>query len=102
MHVQIITYQLRDTTEEQYLAICEGLAPTFAAMPGLLNKVWIADQAANTYGGVYVWNDRAAMARFMAGDVAAGVASHPNLANVTSRDYGVLDGPTRATSRLKA
>jgi quinol monooxygenase YgiN len=102
MHVQIITFNLNGVTEAQYLASAEELAPTFAAMPGLLSKVWTADQAANTYGGVYVWKDRAAMDSYMAGGVAAGLIADPNLVNVTSSDYGVLAGPTRVTSRLPA
>jgi quinol monooxygenase YgiN len=101
MHVQIITFNLKDTTEAEYLALAENLAPTFAAMPGLLTKVWLADPAANTYGGVYLWKDRAAMDSYMAGDIAAGLRANPHMANVTSRDYGVLDGPTRVTARLK-
>lgn len=102
MHVQIVTLNLKDTTEAEYLALSENLAPTFAAMPGLLTKVWLADQATNTYGGVYLWKDRAAMESYMAGDIVAGLAANPHVANITSKDYGVLDGPTRVTSRLKA
>jgi hypothetical protein len=101
MHVQIVTLNLKDITEAQYSAIAEELAPTFAAMPDLLNKVWLADTATNTYGGVYVWKDRAAMESYMAGDIVAGLRANPHVANVTSKDYGVLDGPTRVTSRLK-
>jgi hypothetical protein len=101
MHVQIVTLNLKDITEAQYLAIAEDLAPTFAAMPGLLNKVWLADAATNTYGGVYVWKDRPAMESYMAGDIVAGLRANPHVANIMSKDYGVLDGPTRVTSRLK-
>ena len=34
------------------------LAPHFAALPGLRSKVWLADAASGTYGGVYTWADR--------------------------------------------
>jgi quinol monooxygenase YgiN len=100
MHIQVINYNLKDATEEQYLDICDGLAPTFGSMPGLLTKYWLADRANNIYGGVYVWKDRDAMAAYMASKVAAAVISHPNLANITSKDFGVLAAPTRVTRGL--
>ncbi len=88
MHIQIINFKLRDAAEEQYLKLCEELAPTFGSMPGLLTKFWLADRASNAYGGVYVWKDRAS-------EVAAAVVSHPNLTNITSKDFDVLIAPTR-------
>jgi hypothetical protein len=49
-----------------------------------------------------VWRHRGAMEAFMAGDVAAAVIAHPNLANITSMDFEVLDAPTRVTHGLAA
>ena len=97
MHIQLINFNLKDATEEQYLKICEELAPTFGSMPGLLTKFWLADRANNIFGGVYVWKDRAAMDAYMASEVAAAVVSHPNLTNITSKDFDILVTPTRVT-----
>jgi len=97
MHIQIINFNLKDATEQQYLNICDELAPTFGSMPGLLTKFWLADRASNVYGGVYVWKDRAAMDAYMASEVAAAVVSHPNLTNISSKDFDVLLAPTRVT-----
>ena len=94
MLIQIINYNLRDATEQRYLELCEELAPTIEAMPGLVVKVWLADAETNTYGGVYVWRDRAAMEAFMSSEVVALVMSHPQLANITSKEFGILDAPT--------
>ena len=63
MHVQIVQFHLRDLTDEAFRALCDELAPTLAAVPGLLSKVWLASPATNTYGGVYTWRDRAAIHR---------------------------------------
>jgi quinol monooxygenase YgiN len=100
MHVQIITYNLENTTEQDYLTLCRDLAPTFAKMPGLQAKYWLADPATNTFGGVYIWTNRTAMEAYMAGEVAAAVVAHPNLANIASRDFDILDAPTRVTRGL--
>lgn len=32
----------------------------FSAVPGLRLKLWIADDAANTWGAIYVWESRSA------------------------------------------
>lgn len=102
MHIQIIRFNLNNATQEQYLALANSLAPTFAAMPDLLTKYWLADAQQNIYGGVYVWRNRAAMEAFMRGEVAAAVIAHPSLTNITSNDFEVLDAPTRVTHGLEA
>jgi quinol monooxygenase YgiN len=102
MHVQIINFNLKDATEAQYRALCDDLAPTFGAMPGLLTKYWLADAATNTYGGVYIWENRAAMEAYMNGEVAAAVIAHPNLANISSKDYDILESPTQVTRGFAA
>ena len=100
MHVQVITFQLNDLDEVGYRALCDELAPAFAALPGLISKVWLADAASGTYGGVYLWRDRAAFEAFTQTGLFHAVASHPNLTGVTSKDFGILEGPTRVTRGL--
>src|SRR6266699_2610612 len=64
VHIQIVNFHLNGIDETQYRQACELEAPTFAAIPGLLSKVWLVDQSTNTYGGVYTWRDRQAMEDF--------------------------------------
>ena len=99
MHIQIITFRLKDMTPEGYAQLCDGLAPGFATLPGLLAKVWLADDAAGVYGGVYTWRDRAAME---AAGVLGIVRAHPNFADASSRAFGILAGPTHVTHGLAA
>jgi len=94
MHVQIVNFNLKNMTEAEYRAMANEVAPAFASVPGLLGKLWIADVGKNTYGGVYLWQDAAAMHAYLASDLAKGVAGNPNFANLTSRDFEVLGGPT--------
>ena len=100
MHVCIITFNLSRATEVQYRGLCDELAPAFAGVPGLLSKTWLADGASNTYGGVYLWRDRAAFQAFAASDLAADVMNHPVVANFALRDFGVLEGPSRMTNGM--
>ena len=102
MHVQVVTFNLRDATEDAYRELCDQLAPTFTAMPGLIAKYWLADAATNTYGGVYIWETPDAMVAYVKGEVWAVVGTHSNLTNITTRDYGILVGPTGVTHGVAA
>ncbi len=97
MHVQIVTFSLKDISDADYRGVCDELADVVARMPGLVSKVWLADEVANTYGGVYTWVDRPAMEAYLRSDFFAGVAANPNFANVTSSDFDVLEGPSTIT-----
>ncbi len=95
MQVQVVTFNLTGMTEEAYRAMCDELAPIFGTMPGLITKYWLADPATNTYGGVYIWESPEAMAAYIGGEVWAAVLAHPHLTNITTKDYGILEGPTK-------
>ena len=97
MHIQIVNFQLNGIDETQYRAACEEEAATFAAIPDLLSKIWLADPETNTYGGVYIWRDRQSMQSFIGSDLFRGIASDPQLNNVTSRDFDILEAPTEVT-----
>ena len=72
-------------------------------VPGLISKVWLADELTNTYGGIYTWVDRAAMVAFANSDLSKAIASNPNFVDITSRDFAVLEGPTSVTqARIRA
>ena len=102
MHIQIVTFSLKDIDHDAYAKLCDELAPAYAAVPGLTSKTWLADRAANTYGGVYEWESADALAAFTKTDLFNAVVSHPNLANLTSTDFAVLDAPTRVTRRFQS
>ena len=97
MQILIVNFNLTGVTEDQYAVLCDQIAPAFAAVPGLVSKMWLADSASATYGGVYVWESRQALDSFKASDLFKGIAAHPNLSNVTAREFGVLEGPTEVT-----
>lgn len=102
MHVQIVTFQLKDLSEDEYAALCEQVAPSFAATPGLISKVFLANRETATYGGVYTWRDREAMEAFSRTDLFAAVAQNPNLIGLSSTDFGILQGPTAVCRGLAA
>ena len=100
MHMQIVNFHLRGIDAEHYAKICDDLAPAFGAVPGLLSKVWLANPRTGTFGGVYAWEDSAAMERYAQTDLFKAVVAHPNLADITSSDFEVMESPTRVTRGL--
>src|SRR3989339_603785 len=102
MHIQIVNFNLKNMSEEEFHKMCDEVAPAFASIPGLVSKVWLADPAKNTYGGVYTWRDRHAMETFAKSDLFKAVAANSHFDNLNSRDFAVLDGPTRVTRGMVA
>jgi hypothetical protein len=96
-HIQIVTFQLAGLNPEAYRAHAEAMAPAFTEIPGLRAKAWLANPSTNTYGGVYAWDSREAMEAYLSGPIFAAVLANPGLANVTSRDFDLLERPTEIT-----
>ncbi len=98
MHVLIVNFNLKDISEENYRRVAETIAPAFTNLPGLISKTWLADPETNTYGGVYVWRDHEAMEAYKETNIFKGIETNPHFENVTIKDCGVLEGPTRTTN----
>lgn len=102
MHAQIITYQLSDISQADYLKkMVEPDAPVVANANGLISKVWLADEAKNAFGGFYLWESTEAMDAFMQSDLVKAVVSRPFVKNVSSVDYTVNETASRITRGLK-
>ena len=102
MHAQVITYQLNDISQAEYLKkMVEPDAPIIANVKGLISKVWLTDEEKNTFGGFYLWENKAAMEDFMHSDLVKAVVSRPYVKNVSSVDYGVNQNASRITRGVK-
>lgn len=99
MHISVFDYRIREIDDAGWSAVCDELAPAFADVPGLLSKVWLHGDG-DVRGGVYVWSDREAYLAFLDSDLGRALGDHPNIADLTMRNYGVDDAPTRVTRGL--
>ena len=102
MHIQVVNFHLNDLSDAEYRALCDKAAPAVADVPGLISKVWLENRSTNTYGGVYTWEDREAMEQYRESELFGAVAANPHFAEVSSTDFGVLEGPTSVTRGLAA
>lgn len=100
MYATVVNFHLKDWSEAEYQKLADSVAPAFAEVPGLICKVWLADRASGTYGGIYLWQDEAAVNDFKKSDLFASVGAHPNLTGISVKDYDVLNEPTAITRGL--
>ena len=102
MHAQVITYQLNDISQAEYLKqMVKPDAPILANVKGLISKVWLADEEKNTFGGFYLWEDKTAMENFMHSDLVKVIVSRPYVTNVSSVDYEVNQPASKITRGIK-
>jgi len=102
MQAQLITYQLHDISQADYLKkMVEPDAPVLAKVPGLISKVWLADEEKNSFGGFYLWENKAAMDNFMHSDLVKAVVSRPFVKHVSSVDFEVNRNASLITRALK-
>ena len=102
MHAQLITYQLTDISQAEYLKqMVEPDAPILANVKGLISKVWLADVPKNTFGGFYLWENKTAMEDFMHSALVKAVVSRPFVKNVSSVDWDVNQKASLITRGLK-
>ena len=99
VEILVINFSLEGRTEAEYQTLCDEVAPAIAAVPGLVSKVWLADRANGVYGGVYTFEDGAALDAFLASELGQ-VAAIPGLVEVSVRRFEVLSAPTAITRGL--
>jgi Putative mono-oxygenase ydhR len=97
MHMQVITFKLAGIDDAQYQAHAAQKAPVFAGLPGLRMKIWLASQETSTYGGIYAWDDVAAMRAYQSGKIFQELQANPHMTDVAVTDFSVLAGPTKVT-----
>lgn len=97
MIIQVVNFNLQGLSDAEYRGVCDQLAPELARVPGLISKVWLADEPSNTYGGVYTWVDNQALDVFARSDFFQAFATNPNFVNITSRVFEILGGPSQVT-----
>ena len=98
MHALITTFWLRGMSEDQYAELTQRFAATFAEIPGLVSKLWLANSETGTYGGVYLFRDRESVKGFLRSPLWHTIRSHPNLADVAAEEFDVQELPTRVTA----
>ena len=102
MYVRIITFRLDGLSAADYQDHAVTLAPAFTTWPGLLAKVWLADDETGTYGGIYLFADRASADRSRDTDLYRAMAANHAFADLSVREFDILEEPTALTASVFA
>ena len=97
MYIQIVTFRLNGITEEQYQQACQGETDAFNALPGLLSKILLRNPDTNTFGGIYLWRDRASHDSYLNGEIFRSIQNDTSRTEVQSWDFDVFEDLTKAT-----
>ena len=95
MHVQIVTFELGNLSEGDYLSSASQVAGAFSSLGGLSAKVWLERPEDGAYGAIYLWRDKESMERFLRSDLFEG--NNSELQNVRSQDFSILKNLTKKT-----
>jgi hypothetical protein len=94
VHIQIVTFQLADISAAAYRALAEDVAAAWALVPGLKAKYWLDNEQLNTFGGVYHWERREDMERYLQSELYQGLLRNPHMRNTTSLDFALVERAT--------
>ena len=74
----------------QYEQAVAQLAEPVAAVPGVLWKVWIMNEAENEAGGITLFANEDTLQDYLDGEIVAGIVSHPALSDFSVKTFDVL------------
>lgn len=81
----------------EYEQAVSPLASEFAALKGLVWKIWIMNEAESEAGGIYLFNDESSLKAYLEGPLAAQVKSHPAISDMSAKVFDVMDEVTAIT-----
>ena len=84
-------------SERDYERALTPLAGDIAAVPGLLWKIWLMNEVEGEAGGIYLFEDRAALDAYLDGPIMAGVCVHPALSGFSVKKFEVMEELTAIT-----
>ena len=100
MHILIINFNLKNLTHDEYQSICNDVANDFASIPGLVSKKWLSNKKSNTYGGVYLWENKASMDDYINSELYKSLKHNPCFDNIVTNDFEMLPEPSKATRAI--
>lgn len=102
MYARIVTFQLDGPSHDEYHAQAVAIASSFNEWPGLCAKLWLADEAAGRYGGVYLFASKVDADASRATAQLRSLEELPVFTDLTVQELDVLDEPTAITGGLFA
>jgi hypothetical protein len=97
MILRIVNFTLDGIDDEQYRRHAATVADGFNEWTGLTAKLWLHNPDTGTYGGAYLFTDQAAADASRATDLFRDMERNPAFADLSVREFGVIDDLTAIT-----
>ena len=78
-------------------AAWQPVAQPIADLPGLRWKVWLINENEHTAGGIYLFENEAALKAYMDGPIVAAAMASPVLSNIDAKVFDTLGNHTTIT-----
>jgi hypothetical protein len=72
-------------------------APVFAAIDGLIWKIWIENDTDGTVGGFYYFKDQASLDAYQSSDMYKAGLNHPLFDLVASKTFNIIEDVSKVT-----
>ena len=93
-----INYRLRSSVKD-FLDASAAVAHHLANVPGLVWKIWLKNDSENEGGGVYLFENEAALRNFIEGPIVEKLKNHPAIESLSVKQFDAaadLSAVTRA------
>jgi hypothetical protein len=91
-----INYKLSSSVAS-FMKEANPVADALAAVAGLRWKIWLVNEAEQEGGGIYLFDDTAALAAFLEGPIVARLKAHPAMREVQIKQFDAWEELTKAT-----
>lgn len=91
-----INYQLHVSPEE-FLHNAAPVAQAISQIPGLQWKIWLANEDERTGGGIYLFEDKTSLEKFLNGPIIEMLRKHPDVGEVSIKQFEVATEATDIT-----
>ena len=86
-----------NSSRSEHTALVTPMADYIAAVPGLVWKVWLMNEAEHEAGGIYLFESAEEAQSFVSSAPVTGFAAHPSLAAFSVKMFEAVEALSRIT-----
>jgi hypothetical protein len=86
-----------DIPVSEFEKAASSVAEQFAALPGLLWKIWLVNKEKKEAGGIYLFHSEQAVADYLKSPLFANGPANPMFSNIIVKQFSTLEAPGLVT-----
>ena len=87
-------------TYDELMKAFDDAAPAFAAVPGLVWKLWLSDKEKSMAAGIYYFKDNVDLDKHLASDLHKSLFTHPAIEDLDVKIFDVMDVSNKTNAPL--